>query len=69
MVLDSNFIYDWDTIANDWIYFSKEVHYWSELTTSISEHILDLNYLVYPNPFTEYTTIKLSDAVKPKKSN
>ncbi len=27
----------------------------------------DLNYHVYPNPFTDYTTIELSDAVQTKK--
>ena len=25
-------------------------------------NITDLNYIVYPNPFTDYTTIELSDA-------
>ncbi len=45
----------------------KEVSYWSELTTSISQNIIDLNYSVYPNPFTDYATIKLSDAVQTQK--
>ena len=27
----------------------------------IQVNIIDLNYIVYPNPFTDYTTIKLSD--------
>ena len=26
-----------------------------------------MNYIVYPNPFTDYTTIKLSDAVETQK--
>ncbi len=56
--------YEWDSITNDWIYYSKTVSYWSELTTSISNKIIDLNYIVYPNPFTDYTTIRLSDAIQ-----
>jgi len=40
---------------------------WSELSTSISNTIIDFNYLVYPNPFTDYTTLKLSDAVQTRK--
>ena len=54
--------YDWDTISIDWVYSLKGVYYWSELTTSISNNTIDHNYIVYPNPFTDYTTIQLSDA-------
>ena len=59
--------YDWDTITNDWLVVGKQVPYWSELTTSISDNNIDPNYIVYPNPFTDYTTVKLSDVVKTKK--
>ena len=51
----------WDYNTNDWLLSYKEVSYWSELTTSISSNIIELNYIVYPNPFTDYTTIELSD--------
>lgn len=51
--------YKCDSETNDWIYSSKFLSYWSELTTSISNNIIDLNYIVYPNPFRDYTTIKL----------
>jgi len=57
-------LYDWSSAANNWVYNSKTVFYWSELTTSISNNIIDHNYIVYPNPFTDYTTIKLSDTVQ-----
>ena len=57
----------WDSETSDWVYYFKEVSYWSELTTSVSNNIIDLNYIVYPNPFTDYTTIKLSDAVQTQK--
>ena len=59
--------YRWDRNTNDWYYYYKTVSYWSKLTTSISNNIIDLNYIVYPNPFTDYTTIKLSDAVQTQK--
>jgi len=52
----------WDSETNEWIYDSKSINYWSELTTSIPNNIIDHNYLIYPNPFTDYTTIELSDA-------
>ena len=58
---------NWDSVTNDWVFGSKWVYYWSELTTSISNNIIDLNYIVYPNPFTDYTTIELSDAVQTQK--
>ena len=59
--------YSWDSAYNDWGIILKTVYYWSELTTSISNNITDLNYIVYPNPFTYYTTIRLSDAVQTQK--
>ena len=59
--------YNWDSDTNDWVYGQKSVYYWSELTTSISNTIGDLHYIVYPNPFTDYTTIKLSDAIQTQK--
>ena len=59
--------YIWDKETNDWIIYSKTVYFRSELRTSISKNIIDLNYIVYPNPFTDYTTIKLSDAVHTQK--
>ncbi len=67
IVRDSTYSYYWDSGTNEWVYGSKEVSYWSELTTSIPNSIIDLNYIVYPNPFTDYTTIKLSDAVQTEK--
>jgi hypothetical protein len=57
----------WDLDMNDWLYSLKSVSYWSELTTSIPNNFIDLNYIIYPNPFTDYTTIKLSDAEKIQK--
>jgi hypothetical protein len=65
--LDEVLTYEWDAESNDWVYDSKTVYYWSKLTTSISNNIIDPNYLIYPNPFTDYTTIKLSDAVQTQK--
>jgi len=59
--------YYWDSETNDWIYFLKEANYWSALITSITENTIDLNHIVYPNPFSDYTTIKLSDAVQTRK--
>ena len=59
--------YRWDSNANNWVYFLKDVYYWSELTTSISNNITDLTYLVYPNPFTDFTTIKLIDTFQTQK--
>lgn len=46
---------------NDWVYFSKRVSYWSALNTTISDQI---DCLVYPNPFSEFTTIRLTDVVQ-----
>jgi hypothetical protein len=34
------------------------VYYWSELTTSISNNIIDHNYIVYPNPTYDIITIE-----------
>ena len=67
IVLDSTYSYRWDSETYDWIYNSKTVYYWSELTTSLSNNIIDLNYIVYPNPFTDYTTIKLTDTFQIQK--
>ena len=60
-------MYNWDSKTNDWFYDFKLVSYWSELTTSISNNIIDPNYIVYPNPFKDYTTIKLSNDVQTQK--
>ncbi|RLD29978.1 MAG: hypothetical protein DRI73_10685, partial [Bacteroidetes bacterium] len=57
----------WDSEINAWVYNLKDVHYWSELTTSVSNNIIDPYYIVYPNPFTEYTTIRLTDVVQTQK--
>jgi len=54
--------YDWDSETNEWINTWKHLSYWSELTTSISNNTHELNYLIYPIPFSDYTTLKLSDA-------
>lgn len=52
--------YGWDAQVNDWAQgTSKMVYYWSTLKTEKADH-----NLVYPNPFTDYATIKLADAVK-----
>jgi len=56
--------YNWDLKINDWVYDSKTVFYWSDLTTSVSNKFIDRRYHVYPNPFTDYTTILLSDDVQ-----
>ncbi|MEN8229989.1 MAG: T9SS type A sorting domain-containing protein, partial [Bacteroidota bacterium] len=50
--------YEWDSGIHDWVYYSKRVSYWSELTTSISENSIDLNYIVYPNPTNDLLTIE-----------
>ena len=59
IVLDSTFSYRWDTISHDWIYLSKTVSFWSVLKASDSDNI---NYIVYPNPFSDYTTIRFLNA-------
>ena len=56
--------YDWDLGTNDWVYKEKKVIFWSATNTSLPDNSIDLNYSVYPNPFTDYTTIKLSDAIQ-----
>ena len=50
-------IYDWDKRTTDWRYRTKWVHYWLALTTSISNKIIDLNHVVYPNPTQGILTI------------
>ena len=59
--------YIWDKDTNDWIIYSKTVYFILELATSYSNNIIDFNYIVYPNPFTECTTVRLSDAVQVQK--
>jgi len=59
--------YKWGSDIFDWVLSGKTIYYWSELNTSVSDNIIDLNYIVYPNPFTDYTTIKLSVAVQTQK--
>jgi len=59
--------YDWDSETNDWQLSLKYEYYWSELTTSISQNLIDPNYIVFPNPFTDYTTIELPDAFQTRK--
>ena len=59
--------YIWDSNANEWIYLHRSASHWSELTTSVSNNILVFNYIVYPNPFTDYTIIELSDVVQIQK--
>jgi hypothetical protein len=50
----------WDTQLNDWTQgTSKMVYYRSTLKTEKPDH-----NLLYPNPFTDYATIKLADASK-----
>jgi len=65
-LIETNWWY-WDYETNDWASCCREIYYWSELTTSIPNYIIDPNYIVYPNPFTDYTTIELPDAVHTKK--
>ena len=60
-------LYDWSSGTNDWVFKSKTVYYWSKLNTSVTNSIIDLNYNVYPNPFTDYTTIEFPDAVQTRK--
>ena len=50
--------YFWDPKTNNWVYHSNTVRYWSELTTSISNNTIDLNYIVYPNPTQGILTIE-----------
>jgi hypothetical protein len=50
--------YEWDSAINDWSYYTKEVSYWSKLTTSIANKNFNLKYLVYPNPTQSILTIE-----------
>ena len=52
--------YLWNSEANGWVYSEKEVSNWSEL----SNNIVDLNFVFYPHPFSDYTTIRLSNALQ-----
>lgn len=48
----------WDSDVSDWIYQRKSVYYWSELTTSISNNPIDLNYIIYPNPTNDLVALE-----------
>ena len=52
----------WDSEVKAWGDSTKRIYYWSELTASISEDRIDLQFFVYPNPITDFATIVLSDA-------
>ena len=59
-MLNDRFDFEWDVTMNDWIPVRKELFYFSEEVTSVSEiNKVDLN--VYPNPFTKYVTFSNSD--------
>ena len=49
--------YLWDKESNDWVYSGKTESYWSALKSSFD----DLNYPVYPDPFSDHATIRLPD--------
>jgi len=54
----------WESATENWFYDSQTMYYWSQLTTSVTNNTTDQNYNVYPNPFTDYATIELSDVVQ-----
>ena len=41
--------------------------YWSELAPSVSNNIIGRAYIVYPNPFIDYATLRFLDAAQVQK--
>jgi len=54
-------IYRWDSEINEWQPYEREKYYWS-IINSIPGYSLINSCKVYPNPFTDYTTISLPDS-------
>jgi len=59
--------FSWDSNTNDWINDLKTTSFWSELTASVSGYNIDHILKVYPNPFTDFSTIKLSNGAQIRK--
>lgn len=55
-------IYRWDSEINEWQPYEMKLYYWSVISTTIPGNSLENVYTVYPNPFTDYTTISLPDS-------
>ncbi len=60
--LTEEIIYRWDSEINEWQPFEMKKYYWSEIIKSIPGHSFINACTVYPNPFTDYTTISLPDS-------
>jgi len=55
------YYYVWDSSADIFDPKLKTVFFWSEIATNVSDHKTDPGCIIYPNPFTDYTTVRLPD--------
>jgi len=51
-----------DSETNEWMIENKYEVYWSELTTSIGVSQASANFLIYPNPVSDFLNIETGNA-------